>query len=79
MDHTFIVMLGNCLWWNKKMSIRDNINEVIAKQTARIMKENNIGYDEALEKVNKSLKTLGFYIQNENDLKVIETLVERLL
>lgn len=61
------------------MSIRDNVNEVIAKQTARIMKESNISYDEALNRVNKSLKTLGFYIQNEQDLKVIETLVKRFL
>lgn len=61
------------------MSIRDNVNEVIAKQTARIMKESNISYDEALNRVNKSLKTLGFYIQNEHDLKVIETLVKRVL
>lgn len=61
------------------MSIRENINEVIAKQTARIMEENDVDYDEALNRVNNSLKTLGFYIQNEHDLKVIETLVKRLL
>lgn len=61
------------------MSIRENINKVIARQTARIMKESNVSYDEALDKVNKSLRTLSFYIQNENDLKVIETLVKRYL
>lgn len=61
------------------MSIRENINKIIAKQTARIMKENNISYDEALAKVNKSLRTLNFYIQDEKDLKVIETLVKRYL
>lgn len=63
----------------KNMSIRENINKVIARQTARIMKESNVSYDEALDKVNKSLRTLSFYIQNENDLKVIETLVKRYL
>lgn len=61
------------------MSIRENINKIIAKQTARIMKESNISYDEALAKVNKSLRTLNFYIQDEKDLKVIETLVKRYL
>lgn len=61
------------------MSIRDNVNEVIARQTARIMKESKISYDEALNRVNKSLKTLGFYIQDEHDLMVIETLVKRFL
>lgn len=61
------------------MSIRENINKVIARQTARIMKESKVSYDEALDKVNKSLRTLSFYIQNENDLKVIETLVKRYL
>ena len=61
------------------MSIRENINKVIAKQTARIMKESNVSYDEALDKVNKSLRTLNFYIQDEKDLKVIETLVKRYL
>lgn len=63
----------------KNMSIRENINKVIAIQTARIMKESNVSYDEALDKVNKSLRILSFYIQNENDLKVIETLVKRYL
>ncbi|BFL06961.1 hypothetical protein [Thomasclavelia ramosa] len=61
------------------MSIRDNINEVIAQQTVRMMKEKNISYDEALNQVNRSLKNLSFYIQNEHDLKVIETLVKRFL
>lgn len=61
------------------MSIRDNINEVIAQQTVRMMKEKNISYDEALNRVNRSLKNLSFYIQNEHDLKVIETLVKRFL
>lgn len=61
------------------MSIRDNINEVIAQQTVRMMKEKNISYDEALNQVNRSLKNLSFYIQNERDLKVIETLVKRFL
>ena len=61
------------------MSIRDNINEVIAQQTVRMMKEKNIRYDEALNRVNRSLKNLSFYLQNEHDLKVIETLVKRFL
>lgn len=61
------------------MSIKDNINEVIAQQTVRMMKEKNISYDEALNQVNRSLKNLSFYIQNEHDLKVIETLVKRFL
>lgn len=61
------------------MSIRDNINEVIAQQTVKMMKEKNISYDEALNQVNRSLKNLSFYIQNEHDLKVIETLVKRFL
>ena len=61
------------------MSIKENINDVIARNTAQLMKEDSMSFDEALEAVNEDMSNLIFYRQIQEDRKMIEETVNRLL
>ena len=61
------------------MSMKENINDVIARNAVQLMKEDSMNFDDALEAVNDDMSNLIFYKQTQEDRKMIEETVNRLL
>lgn len=61
------------------MSMKENINDVIARNAVQLMKEDSMNFDDALEAVNEDMSNLIFYKQTQEDRKMIEKTVNRFL
>lgn len=61
------------------MSMKENINDVIARNAVQLMKEDSMSFDDALEAVNEDMSNLIFYKQTQEDRKMIEKTVNRFL
>ncbi len=61
------------------MSMKENINDIIARNVSMIMKSDHIVFDEALDIVNAKIKNLVFYEQTKEDINIIQDKVNTLL